>query len=144
MAAHHISDDERTTLLGHSGPTTEASSVFLHSHANDSPRFHEKVYRRRWWILAVFSITASVQNVLWNTWPPIGDTMLIAYGWQPSFLALCLCMCSIGISLCTFPFMYIIETRGKARAFLHYSSYFNVSVLRMAFGYAYFSHIIWL
>ena len=32
------------------------------------------VYRERWYVLTIFSLTALVQSLGWNTWGPIEDT----------------------------------------------------------------------
>lgn len=84
-----------------------------HSSHIQAPDFEPTVYRRRWWLLAVFSLSAMTQSMLWNTWPPIGDALLITYDWSAAFLALLLCMCSVAVLFCTLPFMYIVETQGK-------------------------------
>jgi len=43
-----------------------------------------KVYTRRWYILAVFSILACHQCIVWNTWGPIESGAEFAFGWSKS------------------------------------------------------------
>lgn len=76
-------------------------------------RFHAVVLKRRWWILFVFSFCACSQSLLWNTWSPLLDAMLVAYDWQDSFIALLPALANGGYVLMAFPFMYIVETRGE-------------------------------
>ena len=41
-----------------------------------------KVYKRRWYILFVFTLTSIVSNFMWNTWGPIQRPCRVVFGWQ--------------------------------------------------------------
>ena len=43
-----------------------------------------KVYKRRWYILAVFCGLACHQCIVWNTFGPIETAVEYAYGWPDS------------------------------------------------------------
>ena len=43
-----------------------------------------KVYKRRWYILAVFCGLACHQCIVWNTFGPIESAVEYAYGWPDS------------------------------------------------------------
>jgi len=88
------------------------------STSNGSTKEHDgsftaKTYKRRWWILLVFSFNNCVQNAMYNTWPPVADALQIGFGWSDSFSAVMLLMyCTAGI-IGTFPVMYSIDNIGE-------------------------------
>ena len=47
-----------------------------------------KVYKTRWYILAVFSIVAALNNLIWNTWGPIQGTSQVVFGWDSTTITL--------------------------------------------------------
>jgi len=47
-----------------------------------------KVYKRRWYILLIFSLVAVLQDTIWNTWGPIDHTAVVMYGWSDKLVAL--------------------------------------------------------
>ncbi|ELT88673.1 hypothetical protein CAPTEDRAFT_202014 [Capitella teleta] len=67
--------------------TDENSSV---SHvAVDSVSLPEtKTYKRRWYILFVFSLLCVTQGAIWNTWGPLDASMRLVYDWTPRTIAL--------------------------------------------------------
>ena len=75
--------------------------------------FHAETYKRRWWLLGVFSITALAQSTIWNTWSPITDSVLIAFDWTNSFVTLFPALANLGYAIFAFPLMYLVETHGK-------------------------------
>lgn len=46
------------------------------------------VYKRRWYILIVFSLIAGVQAAAWNTWGPITGSAEVVFGWTDGTIAL--------------------------------------------------------
>jgi hypothetical protein len=46
------------------------------------------IYKRRWYILLVFSLLNIAQNAVWNTWNPLSQSVQIAFGWTLSDIAL--------------------------------------------------------
>ena len=75
--------------------------------------FHAETYKRRWWLLGAFSITALAQSTIWNTWSPITDSVLIAFDWTNSFVTLFPALANLGYAIFAFPLMYLVETHGK-------------------------------
>ena len=110
--------NERTPLLGAVASDLIVSTDISATDTSKQTGQPLKVFKRRWWILTVFCFVNATQSVLWNTWSPIGDAMLICYDWKASFLALCLCGSSISVAVMSLPVMYIVETRGKFLTFL--------------------------
>lgn len=46
------------------------------------------VYKRRWYILTIFSLIAGVQAAAWNTWGPITGSAEDVFGWNDGTIAL--------------------------------------------------------
>lgn len=42
------------------------------------------VYHRRWYVLAIYSLLALTNTVLWNTWGPIARASEAVFGWSDS------------------------------------------------------------
>ena len=66
--------NERTTLLENGDRLTSSSMSSI-----TEIRF--KVYKRRWYVLFVFTANAYVYNMAWNTWAPIQEPTKLAFGW---------------------------------------------------------------
>jgi len=85
--------------------TNSASSA-----EEENADFH--AYKRRWWILFVFCLTAYSQGLLWNTWSPIQDAVQIAFNVTNSFSAITLAGSDLACVIATFPLMYAVEHAG--------------------------------
>lgn len=48
----------------------------------------QHVYRRRWYILMLFALMGFMQNISWNTWGPLSQSVKIAFGWTNADVAL--------------------------------------------------------
>ncbi|XP_067937108.1 solute carrier family 49 member 4-like [Watersipora subatra] len=108
--------EESYPLLASKSSGFEGSGAISSSHESDSGMqssgiFETKVYKKRWYMLTVFCIIAFVQGLLWNTWSPLGDALLVGFGWTDDFLAFSLAMSGLGIVTCTFPVIYLIEKK---------------------------------
>ncbi|KAJ0005980.1 hypothetical protein NQD34_015874 [Periophthalmus magnuspinnatus] len=55
--------------------------------ANAPPVVHGRVYRRRWLVLALFSLLGLMQGMVWNFWGPIQNSAVHAYGFTKSDIA---------------------------------------------------------
>lgn len=73
-----------------------------------------KFYKRRWWILFAFCMASLSQSILWNTWSPLLDAVLIAYKWPDSFVAMLPAASDLGYVIFAFPLMYVVETSSKS------------------------------
>ena len=103
---------EKAPLLGNTSGYKVQTLPADTRRINEHEHFHAVVFKRRWWILFVFCLCALTQSLLWNTWSPILDAMLIAYDWKDSFIALLPALANGGYVIMAFPLMYIVETRG--------------------------------
>lgn len=73
-----------------------------------------KVYKRRWYVLVVFSVCAMSQGGSWNIYGPISATTEDAFDWKDSDIALLAAWGPISSILSTFPFIWLIEKKGKS------------------------------
>ncbi|CAH1778276.1 unnamed protein product [Owenia fusiformis] len=71
-----------------------------------------KVYKRRWYILAVFSGLTLIQAGVWNSWGPIADTSSFVYGWKHSDIALLLNWGPIGFFIAAVPSFWLLDVAG--------------------------------
>ncbi|CAH1773314.1 unnamed protein product [Owenia fusiformis] len=46
------------------------------------------LYKRRWYILILFSLVSTTQAAVWNTFGPIGNSVKFVFGWSDGILAL--------------------------------------------------------
>lgn len=54
--------------------------------APETPEY--RVYKRRWYVLLMYSLIAATQGTVWNTFGPIASTAEDAFGWSDSTIAL--------------------------------------------------------
>ena len=87
---------------------------------------HITVYKRRWYILLIFSLVAILQDTVWNTWGPIDHTAIFLYGWTHDLIALFANYGSILYVVAFIPAVYVLE-RSVRNAMLFCSGF-------MAFG----------
>ena len=85
-----------------------------------------RVYKRRWYILLIFSLVAILQDTIWNTWGPIDHTAIFLYGWSHDLVALFANYGSILYIVAFIPAVYLLE-RSVRLAMLFCSGF-------MAFG----------
>lgn len=71
-----------------------------------------KLYKRRWYILFVFSLIAVAQGGIWNTWGPIAASSEEAFGWTDADIALFANWGPITYLVTTFPFAWMIDVQG--------------------------------
>ena len=66
------------------------------------------VYKRRWYILAVFSMLALFQCCVWNTWGPVVDVVKVVYPtWSDATVSLLANWCSIAFLVFMLPVLYL-------------------------------------
>ncbi|XP_064603077.1 solute carrier family 49 member 4-like isoform X1 [Liolophura sinensis] len=71
-----------------------------------------RTYRRRWYVLAVFSAVTFAQGLVWNTWGPLADSGRLIFGWTGADVALLANWgCIIYLVTCAF-FSYLMDTKG--------------------------------
>ncbi|XP_041371393.1 solute carrier family 49 member 4 homolog isoform X2 [Gigantopelta aegis] len=71
-----------------------------------------KVYRRRWYILLVYSLFAGTQGGVWNTWGPISTSAYDVFGWGSSDISLLTDWGPISYLISAGFFSWMIETKG--------------------------------
>ncbi|XP_073245617.1 solute carrier family 49 member 4 homolog [Porites lutea] len=81
-----------------------------------------KIYKRRWYVLFVFTAEALIYNMAWNTWAPIQEPCKIAFGWTDFDLLLLTSWAAISLILTSAPFTWLMDTKGL-----------RISVLLIAF-----------
>ncbi|XP_050395918.2 solute carrier family 49 member 4 [Patella vulgata] len=47
-----------------------------------------QVYKRRWYVLLIFSCFGACQNLIWNAWGPVSDSAKDAFDWNDGDIAL--------------------------------------------------------
>ena len=70
------------------------------------------LYRRRWYILFVFSMCSFTQSLLWNTWGPIAASTEFAFGWTNVDIAVLALWGPIAFCLTVYLFSWIVQTKG--------------------------------
>jgi len=94
---------------------------------------HIAVYKRRWYILLIFSLVAILQDTVWNTWGPIDHTAVFLYGWSHELIALFANYGSILYILAFIPAVYVLE-RSVRTAMLFCSGFMALgTILRCGF-----------
>lgn len=77
-----------------------------------------KVYKRRWYILIIFSIVASLNNLIWNTWGPIQGTSQVVYGWDNTTITLLADWGPITFVIAVVPMCWLMDVKGKYSLYL--------------------------
>ncbi|ESO94232.1 hypothetical protein LOTGIDRAFT_118817, partial [Lottia gigantea] len=71
-----------------------------------------QVYKRRWYILTIYSLLAGTQAYVWNFWGPIAATSEHAYGWTDADIAFYANWGPICYIPMVIPFSWLISTKG--------------------------------
>jgi len=80
---------------------------------------HLQVFKRRWYILVLFSLVSVSQSAIWNTWGPITPSAEIAFGWSLDDIALLTSWgCVMYVSSVMF-FSWLMDVKGTL-LFLRY------------------------
>lgn len=108
-----MEEDEKSSLL--QGDTTTANRQ-LPAEGNQelscSSTRQCKVYKRRWYVLFVFTLTSIVSNFMWNTWGPIQRPCRLVFGWERWTVLLLSSFGAIGPILGAFPSTWLMDTKG--------------------------------
>ena len=71
-----------------------------------------KIYKRRWYVLFVFTAQAMIYNIAWNTWAPIQEPSKIAFGWTDVNLLMLASWAPISFFVTLAPLTWLIHTKG--------------------------------
>ena len=111
--SHH--DNREISPPGEDWGDSPPNPVADQDHSGFSQLAQEFVYyKRRWYILFVYSMMAFTQSLSWNTWGPIASSAKYAYGWDNGMISLLVSWGPIMFMLTVFPFSYVIETKGTS------------------------------
>ncbi|XP_046553121.1 solute carrier family 49 member 4 homolog isoform X2 [Haliotis rubra] len=84
-----------------------------------------KLYKRRWYILVIYSLFAGSQGLVWNTWGPISASCEEAFGWNNADISLLTNWGPISYIVSAVFFSWMIDVKGLRWACL--SSMFLVA-----------------
>ncbi|PAA86605.1 hypothetical protein BOX15_Mlig004333g2 [Macrostomum lignano] len=92
-----------------------------------------RVYKRRWYILAVYCLLAFNQGVIWNTWGPLKDAMQSAYSWGNFEFGMLPNWAPIGFVIALAPSLIIVNRCGLKVACLSGASLMAVGTVAPCF-----------
>jgi len=72
-----------------------------------------KLYRRRWWLLFVYGLTGIAKGQVYNTWPPLSGSLILAYHWSDSAIAQIPGATTITSAVVSLPLMYLVQKKGR-------------------------------
>ena len=91
---------EREPLLSPSSPET-----------NNLPGY-SRVYGRRWLVLTLFSLLGFMQGMVWNSWGPIQNSAMRAFGFTKSDIAILVLWGPVGY-IPWLLFMWLMDNKGE-------------------------------
>lgn len=71
-----------------------------------------RAYKRRWYVLTVFSMACFLQAAVWNTWGPITQSAEVVFGWGDSQIGMLANWGNIAYIFTVFPACYFMDTKG--------------------------------
>ena len=102
-----VESNEQSSLLGHD------QGYFSNNASTESiTRAHFKVYKRRWYVLFVFTAQAFIFNMAWNTWGPIQEPSKVAFGWTDFDLLLLSSWAAIALLATSLPLTWLMDSKG--------------------------------
>ncbi|CAG5131645.1 unnamed protein product [Candidula unifasciata] len=76
------------------------------------------VYKKRWYLLLLFSLSAMLWNAVWSTWGPIAQSAKDVYHWSDSDIAMFIWLGNIPFLLTMFPCSYLMDVKGMRTAMI--------------------------
>ncbi|GFR73201.1 disrupted in renal carcinoma protein 2-like protein [Elysia marginata] len=71
-----------------------------------------KTYKRRWYILVLFSLVCFTQGLAWNTFGPIATSSKRVFGWEDSTIAWLSALGGISFLITAFPVYWLMQVKG--------------------------------
>ena len=71
-----------------------------------------KRYKRRWYILFLFTLLPATQNIIWGTWGPLTSSAEFAFGWDKGVIAFLANWGPITFILSSFFFSWLMDVKG--------------------------------
>ena len=75
--------------------------------------FPTQTYKRRWYILILFSLVCFTQGLMWNTFGPISTSSERVFDWEDSTIAWLSALGGLAFLLTSFPMYWLMQTKGK-------------------------------
>ncbi|XP_070175531.1 solute carrier family 49 member 4-like isoform X2 [Littorina saxatilis] len=101
---HSINSDQQYSPL--------LQPVVSHDGGNTRGEDETHVYRRRWYILILFSLMCGTQGCVWNTFGPISSTAEDAFDWDTSNIGMLTNWGPISFIPATVPLIWALEHKG--------------------------------
>ncbi|KAK7093171.1 solute carrier family 49 member 4 homolog [Littorina saxatilis] len=101
---HSINSDQQYSPL--------LQPVVSHDGGNTRGEDETHVYRRRWYILILFSLMCGTQGGVWNTFGPISSTAEDAFDWDTSNIGMLTNWGPISFIAATVPLIWAMEHKG--------------------------------
>ncbi|CAL8267524.1 unnamed protein product [Lota lota] len=105
MGTRSSNQAEREPLLAPSNTET-----------NNLPAY-SRVYGRRWLVLTLFSLLGFMQGMVWNSWGPIQNSAIRAFGFTKSDIAILVLWGPVGF-IPWLLFMWLMDNKGLRVSFL--------------------------
>ena len=101
-------------------PQSETDPLLYHQHQPQDYSAQEvtsspvevTTYKRRWYVLLLFSLMAATQGNNWSTWGPIASSAKFAYGWNNAMISLLAAWGPVFFMATIFPFSWLMTTKG--------------------------------
>jgi hypothetical protein len=109
MTPGDIANNDRERLLNFSDSPIKESTF-----AKDSDEV--KVYKKRWYILAMFSLLGVGQGIVYNTWSPIQSTARAVYKWDSFMIDLMPALGCVAPCFTIVPLGWLMDVKGMYQA----------------------------
>ncbi|XP_066916463.1 solute carrier family 49 member 4 homolog [Clytia hemisphaerica] len=83
-----------------------------------APQPRTRIYKTRWYILAVFTAYVAMQYFIWNSFGPIASSVKTAYGWENSDITLLASWDTILYVIFSLEVCWLVQKRGLRKSFL--------------------------
>ena len=107
-----MAESEASHLLDDDVANPDQQTAVKNSEISSSTERKCKVYKRRWYVLFVFTMTSMVSNMMWNTWGPIQRPCRLVFGWKKWTVLLLSALGAIGPIIGAFPSTWLMDTKG--------------------------------
>lgn len=79
---------------------------------SDSSEDRKTIYKRRWWILAIFALINFNQSLIWNTWGPIAQSAKVVFNWSDGQIGMLPNWGNIGFIVTVLITSYSMDEKG--------------------------------
>ena len=110
----HQSNQHQCEVASESVTSTNHTDTLLSVHQKlEVPSSETRTYSSRFYILAVFSLTAFMQYCSWNTFGPISSTCMEVFDWSESEIAVMASLDPITYLFSIYLFSWMMDVKGK-------------------------------